>query len=127
MSKLIQSSAEARELPVRISSYVIGFVLSIATTLIAFFAVQYKLWPTDQLIAIIVALAVVQLFVQLLFFLHLSHEKGTRWKLITILFAVLVVIIVVVGSLWIMHNLDYNMMHMSPEEQLQYMHDNEGI
>lgn len=127
MSRLIQSSAEARELPVRISSYVIGFVLSIATTLIAFFAVQYKLWPTGQLIAIIVALAVVQLFVQLLFFLHLSREKGTRWRLITILFAVLVVIIVVVGSLWIMHNLNYNMMHMSPEQQLQYMHEHEGI
>ena len=37
------------------------------------------------------------------------------------------VLIVVIGSLWIMHNLNYNMMHMSPQEQLQYMHDNEGI
>jgi len=127
MSKLIQPAAEARELPVRISSYIVGFVLSVATTLAAYFAVVYDLWPAPQLIALIVGLAIIQLFVQLLFFLHLSHEKGARWKLVTFGFAVLVVAIVVVGSLWIMFNLDKNMMNMSPTEQAEYMETHEGI
>jgi cytochrome o ubiquinol oxidase subunit IV len=127
MSKLIQTQAEASKLPVRISSYVVGFVLSVLTTLVAYLAVVYHIWSTGFLIALIVILAVIQLLVQLLFFLHLSHEKGTRWKLVTFLFALMVVAIVVIGSLWIMHNLNYNMMHMSPQEQLQYMQQNEGI
>jgi len=127
MSKLVLSPEEARKLPVRVSSYIVGFVLSIATTLIAYLAVVYHVWPKNELIGLIVVLAVIQLCVQLLFFLHLSHEKGTRWKLITFLFALLVVAIIVVGSLWIMHNLNYNMMNMTPAEQLQYMQQNEGI
>lgn len=127
MSKLIQPAAEARDLPVRISSYVIGFVLSTATTLAAYFAVVNQLWPFEQLVALIVGLAVVQLIIQLLFFLHLSHEKGGRWKLVTFGFAVLIVAIVVVGSLWIMNNLNYNMMDMSAEEQAEYMRTHEGI
>lgn len=127
MNKLVQSAKEANELPVRVSSYVVGFILSIATTLAAYLAVVNEIWPTGQLIAVIVTLAVVQLIVQLLFFLHLSHEKGTRWKLATFAFAVLVVGILVVGSLWIMHNLNYNMMEMDATEQAEYMRDHEGI
>jgi cytochrome o ubiquinol oxidase operon protein cyoD len=73
----------------------------------------------------VMIIAVIQLVVQLVFFLHLG--QGNRWKTITFVFAGLVVLIVVVGSIWIMHNLDYNMMHMSPDQMVQYMKENEGI
>lgn len=111
--------------PARYVSYIVGFILSIVTTLIAYFCVVNELWPKESLIYIVMAIAVVQLIVQLVFFLHLA--SGNRWKVITFAFAVLVVLIVVVGSLWIMQNLDYNMMQMSPEEMNQYMSENEGI
>jgi cytochrome o ubiquinol oxidase operon protein cyoD len=108
-------------------SYVVGFVLSIATTLLAYFFVVNEVWPKEALVYIVMAIAVVQLIVQLVFFLHLGRGKGRRWKVLTFLFAFLVVLVVVIGSLWIMHHLDYNMMHMSPDEMNQYMRDNEGI
>ena len=111
--------------PVRYVSYVVGFVLSIATTLIAYFFVVNQLLPKETLIYVVLVIAVVQLIVQLVFFLHLG--RGNRWKVITFAFAALVVIIVVVGSLWIMKNLDYNMMNMTPDQMTQYMNENEGI
>lgn len=114
-----------RDSPVKHISYIIGFVLSIFTTLLAYFFVVNELWPKETLIYVVMAIAVVQLTVQLVFFLHLG--RGSRWKAITLAFALLFVLIVVVGSLWIMYNLDYNMMTMSPEEMNQYMSENEGI
>jgi cytochrome o ubiquinol oxidase subunit IV len=62
----------------------------------------------DKLVAVIIVLAVSQLFVQLLFFLHLSRESRPRWNLIVLLFAAMVLLIVVLGSLWIMNNLNYH-------------------
>ncbi|MFZ1301485.1 MAG: cytochrome o ubiquinol oxidase subunit IV [Candidatus Microsaccharimonas sp.] len=109
----------------RYISYIVGFGLSIVTTLMAYFFVVNELWPKETLIYVVMGIAVVQLVVQLVFFLHLG--RGNRWKLLTFIFAMLVVLIVVVGSLWIMQNLDYNMMHMSPDEMQQYMVENEGI
>ena len=106
-------------------SYVIGFVLSVAATLLAYFFVVNQLWSKEMLIYIVMAIAVVQLVIQLVFFLHIG--RGSRWRFITFTFALLVVLIVVVGSIWIMNNLDYNMMHMSPDQMQIYMHQNEGI
>lgn len=127
MAKLIQSRKDAHDLPIRVSSYVTGFVLSIALTLFAYFAVTNQLWDSTWLLLIIAGLAIVQLVVQLIFFLHLGRERGGSWRLVTFWFAVLVVAIVVVGSLWIMFNLNYNMMDMAPHEQAEYMHKHEGF
>jgi cytochrome o ubiquinol oxidase operon protein cyoD len=63
--------------------------------------------------------------VQVVFFLHIG--RGTHWKATSFFFMLFVVAIVVVGSIWIMNNLNYNMMDMSPNEMKQYMHDNEGL
>lgn len=127
MSKIIQPVHEARDLPARISSYVTGFFMSVLVTLLAYFAVVNQFWTGWTLAIVIVVLAVIQLAIQLIFFLHLGHEKGGNWKLVTFWFATLVVAIVVVGSLWIMHNLNYNMMQMTPDEQIEYLKDNEGF
>lgn len=106
-------------------SYVVGFVLSVLTTLLAYFFVVNELWPKETLVYIVMAIAVVQLIVQVVFFLHIG--RGSRWKLITFIFTILIVAIVVVGSIWIMDNLNYNMMDMTPQEQQQYMSEHEGI
>lgn len=109
----------------RYVSYVVGFVLSILTTLVAYLIVVKHLWPMSTLVYIVLGIAVVQLVVQLVFFLHIG--RGSKLKLITFAFAILVILIVVVGSIWIMNNLNENMMHMSPDRMQLYMHQNEGI
>jgi len=114
-----------RHAPVRYISYVVGFILSIFTTLLAYFFVVNHLWPKETLTYIVLAIAVIQLVVQIVFFLHIG--RGSHWKLVTFVFTVLVVAIVVVGSIWIMDNLNYNMMDMSPDEMHKYMNEHEGI
>ena len=122
---MIKPQFETRHHEARYKSYVIGFLLSIAATLLAYFFVVNNVWPKEMLTYVVLAIAVVQLVVQAVFFLHLG--RGSRLKSVTFLFAILIVLVVVIGSLWIMHHLDYNMMHMSPEEMELYMHQNEGI
>lgn len=111
-------------------SYAIGYLLSIALTLIAFAFVGKHISSNHQnyshrtLVLWISGLAVAQLLIQLLFFLHLHQEKKPRWNLTIFAFMLLVLSIIVVGSLWIMHNLDY---HMTPHEVETYIIEDEGI
>lgn len=116
---------ETRHHPVRYKSYVVGFVLSIITTLLAYFFVVNNVFTGQMAVYVVLAIAVVQLVVQMVFFLHLG--RGSRWKALTFYFTLLVVIIVVIGTIWIMNNLDYNMMHMSPDQMKEYMHKNQGF
>jgi cytochrome o ubiquinol oxidase subunit IV len=119
------SHLEQKQPGSRYASYIIGFVLSVATTLLAYFFVVNNLWPKEIMIYAVLGIAVIQLIVQMVFFLHLG--TGSRWKAVTFYFTILIVAIVVIGTIWIMNNLDYNMMHMSPEQMEEYMQKNQGI
>ena len=90
-------------------TYITGFLLSIIITVIAFCLVGFSMLSTAALYITISILALIQLYVQLVFFLHLSTDSKARWNFISFIFAVIVVLILVVGSLWIMFNL-YSMM-----------------
>ncbi len=110
---------------IRYRSYVIGFVLSVVTTLVAYFLVVTGSLPAWSAVYVVMAIAVVQLIVQVMYFLHIG--RGSKWKLRTFIFTLIVVIIIVAGSVWIMENLNYNMMDMSPHEQQKYMNEHEGL
>lgn len=105
-----------------VKNLVIGFILSLMLTIAAYLAVTNAGdgLSNRTLICMIVGLALTQLLVQLLFFLHLGREEKPRLNLIVFAFMLVVVGIVAGGSLWIMHNLNY---HMMPEEMNQYMLD----
>jgi cytochrome o ubiquinol oxidase operon protein cyoD len=76
----------------------------------------------------ILALAVLQLSIQLLYFLHLDQEKKPRWNLVSFFFAVQTVLIVVLGSVWIMVNLSYHHAHKrTPEQVEKYIQEQEAI
>lgn len=106
-------------------AYVIGFVLSVATTLAAYFLVVNKVFTFDVLVFVIMGIAVVQLLVQMIFFLHVG--RGDRMKLATTLLTLLMVSIIAIGTIWVMYHMNYNMMDMTPAEQKQYMSEHEGI
>ncbi len=111
----------------RLGTYVTGFLLSAALTLAAFlvadtFQQGTVSWLTKNIaITGILMLAVAQLWTQLFFFLHLGAERSPRWYGFVFVFSALVVLIIVIGSLWIMNNLMYNM--MTPQETDAYMLD----
>ena len=110
---------ESRATKRMLGTYVTGFVFSLLLTLAAYLVVVREVVALQLVVPIIVGLALVQLFVQLTFFLHLGREPKPRWNLMAFLFMVLVVFIVVAGSLWIMANLDYNMTHRTDSYLLE--------
>lgn len=102
-------------------SYSLGFVLSILLTLAAYFLVANHLLTGSIVVMAIMLLAVIQFFVQLIMFLHIGHEAGPKWKLAAFISTVGLVIIVLIGSLWIMSNLNYHVpsnQEIMEEEQI---------
>ena len=93
-----------------VKSYTIGFILSIILTVIPYFVVVNHMPPVGGIAITVLVLAVGQLFIQLVFFLHLSRSSEQRWNLITFLFTALILLILVIATIWIMWNLNYNMM-----------------
>lgn len=92
-----------------LGTYVTGFVVSLLLTILAYLVVVKDIVDIRLVVPVIIILAVTQLVVQLVFFLHLGRETKPRWNMMAFLFMLLVVFIVVAGSLWIMKNLQYNM------------------
>lgn len=91
-------------------SYSIGFALSLALTFIPYFLVTHSMLSRPLLIACIVLAALIQLVIQLGFFLHVNLQQKERPRLHTFIFTAFMVVVVVAGSLWIMHDLNYFMM-----------------
>jgi cytochrome o ubiquinol oxidase subunit IV len=100
-----------------LKSYAAGFLLSLALTVASFGAVMTPLVPHSARLAVIVVLCVVQLYVQLVYFLHLGSAKEQRQNTAIFACTTLLIVIVVAGSLWVMHNADINMMPMSMSTQ----------
>lgn len=93
-----------------LSTYLIGFFVSLILTIASFgVVICHALSPTNSYVALAV-LACLQLIVQATCFLRLNTSSEGRDNFLTFVFTILVIVIIVVGSLWIMYNLDYNMM-----------------
>jgi cytochrome o ubiquinol oxidase operon protein cyoD len=97
-----------------VKSYMIGFVLSIVLTAIPFGLVMnqghYGL-TAETVLAAILVLAVVQVFVHVVYFLHMDRSAEQRWNVVAFAFTLMILVIVVAGSIWIMHNATSNMEH----------------
>ena len=109
-----------------LASYTVGFVLSIVLTIAAYLAVTNNLVKGWSLVIVIICLAITQFFVQLVFFLHLGKGSKPGWNIMMLGFMMMVVCILVIGSLWIMYNLNYRMMR-SPKEVNAYMKSQSGL
>lgn len=105
--------------------YLIGFLLSVYLTISAYLMVVYGEFSSRWAITVIIGLALTQFIVQAIFFLHIGKESKPRWNMIMFSFMIMVAAIVIVGSLWIMANLDYH--HgMSAEETNNMIIEDEG-
>ncbi|CAM3094636.1 MULTISPECIES: cytochrome o ubiquinol oxidase subunit IV [Cupriavidus] len=92
--------------------YAIGFILAVILTVIPFKIVMDGTMDKGTILWTILGMAVVQMIVHLKYFLHLDSSSEQRSNVIALLFTALILVIVVAGSLWIMHNLNANMMVM---------------
>ena len=112
------------------TTYIVGFGLSLLLTLIAFGLTQVHITSTHEVIThqvllpALIGLALLQMVVQLIFFLHLIHEDSPRWNLIFFVSTFGLVLLVVIASIWIMDHLNYNMM---PETTTNFILQDEGV
>lgn len=91
--------------------YLIGFALSVLLTAVPFAAVMIDGVATPRLAAVIaMSFAIVQILVHMIFFLHMNTRAEEGWTMMALIFTVIIVVIVLTGSLWVMYNMNANMM-----------------
>jgi cytochrome o ubiquinol oxidase subunit IV len=94
-------------------TYTVGLGLAILATIASFVVAQTNLlWPPGIPVGLIV-LALAQIGVHLVFFLHLGSGPDSTNNILALAFGVLIVFLVIAGSVWIIANLNSNMMPMS--------------
>ncbi|WP_409310157.1 cytochrome o ubiquinol oxidase subunit IV [Pectobacterium sp. B1J-3] len=93
-----------------VKSYLIGFVLSVILTVIPFGMVMAGSASHNIILLSVLGCAVIQIVVHLVYFLHLNTSSEQRWNVVALVFTVLIIAIVVVGSIWIMMSAHHNMM-----------------
>lgn len=100
-----------------LKSYTIGFVLSVALTAIPFWLVMNKTFDKSSTTALVVlAFAVVQIVVHMVYFLHMNTRAEGGWSLLALMFTLVLVVITLAGSIWVMYHLNSNMMPgMAPD------------
>jgi cytochrome o ubiquinol oxidase operon protein cyoD len=103
----------------RVFGYLTGLGLAILLTATSFFVAGTDLvWQPSIPVALVV-LAIAQMGVHLVFFLHITTGADNTNNVLALAFGMLIVILVIGGSLWIMANLNHNMMPMDQIMQMQ--------
>ena len=103
---------EQQESTANFLTYTVGLVLAIAATIGSFIVSQTDLlWPPGVPVGLIV-LAIAQIGVHLVFFLHLGSGPDNTNNILALAFGMLIVFLVITGSCWIIANLNDNMMPM---------------
>jgi cytochrome o ubiquinol oxidase operon protein cyoD len=110
--------AGGHEVAVGLLGYLVGLGLATLITVVAFFISGTSLvWQPSIPIALFV-LAIAQMGVHLVFFLHITTGPDNTNNVLALAFGVMIVALIIVGSLWIMYNLNHNML---PMDQLMRM------
>ena len=107
---------EEREPTASYLTYTVGLALAIIATIASFIVAQTNLlWPPGIPVGLIV-LALAQIGVHLVFFLHLGSGPDSTNNILALAFGVLVVFRVIAGSVWIIANLNTNMIMPMPTQ-----------
>ncbi len=102
-----------------IRGYFVGLVLALILTAVSFYIARSTIvWPPSIPIALSV-LAVAQMGVHLVFFLHMTSGPDNINNALALAFGVLIVMLLVFGSLWIMFHLNHNMIPMDQMMKMQ--------
>ena len=114
----IYAQAQRRK-PSDVGIYTVGLALAVILTATSFWVANTSLlWAPGVALGLAV-LAIAQMGVHLVFFLHITTGPDNTNNVLALAFGVLIVFLVVVGSLWIMSNLNDNMM---PPADLMNLH-----
>lgn len=109
---------EAKPESSNLREYIFGFVSSVALTIVAYLFAIKHIFSGYVLIVALIELAILQFIAQLFFFLHFGKGKSAKYRLLTLVLMIFFVLVVILGSIWIISSLNYN---MSPDRMENYM------
>lgn len=100
-----------------LKSYLTGFVLAAILTAIPFWLVMDRVIDSSRVTGLVIlAFAVVQIVVHIVYFLHMDTKSESGWNMLALIFTLVLVVITLSGSIWIMYHLNSNMMPMSTHD-----------
>jgi cytochrome o ubiquinol oxidase operon protein cyoD len=97
----------------------LGLGFSIILTVAAFLLAGSNLIYGPAIPVALLVLAIAQMGVHLVFFLHITTGPDNTNNVLALAFGVLVVFLIVIGSIWIMDHLHQNMQPMPMEQMMQ--------
>jgi cytochrome o ubiquinol oxidase operon protein cyoD len=103
---------EERTLAQEVRGYVLGLALAALLTIASFWADQTREIYASGIAMALLVLAVAQIGIHLIFFLHLTTDPDNENNILALAFGVLIVCLIVFGSLWVMLHLNHNLMPM---------------
>ena len=95
---------------VSVTGYFVGFVLAVVLTVVSFWSVKSGAFKDESAIIALAVLAAVQIVVHVVAFLHVNTSKGQRWHVMSFAYTILMSLILIVGTVWVMHNVHMLMM-----------------
>lgn len=102
-----------------LAGYGLGLALAVVLTIASFWMAHTRLVYGPGLAVGLLVLAVAQMGVHLVFFLHLTTDPDNANNVLALAFGVLIVSLIVFGSLWVMTHMNQNMMPMEQLLQMQ--------
>jgi cytochrome o ubiquinol oxidase operon protein cyoD len=102
-----------------IIGYIVGLVLATGLSAASFLLPLTGLVYAPALPVALVVMAIAQMGVHLVFFLHITTGPDNTNNVLALAFGVLIVFLILAGSLWIMANLNHNMPSMTQIMQMQ--------
>lgn len=122
MSEHIAGSEGHQDYHANVRDYLTGFLLSAVLTAIPFWLVMAKVLPTSGITALVVlGFAAVQIVVHMIYFLHMNTRVEGGWSMLALMFTAVLVMIMLVGSIWVMYNLNTNMMPVHDMTEMRNM------
>ena len=112
--------AKRRTLRLEVRGYVLGLALAVGLTVASFWVAGTNEVYRPGLAVAILVLAVAQMGIHLIFFLHITTAPDNANNILALAFGVLIVFLVVFGSLWVMTHMNQNMMPMTRLMQMQH-------
>jgi cytochrome o ubiquinol oxidase operon protein cyoD len=119
VAQVAPGDAPERESEAGIGGYVIGLVLASGLTLISFYITRGGLFWAPSIPTALIVLAIAQMGVHLVFFLHVTSGPDSSNNVLALAFGILIVFLIIAGSLWIMANLNHDMLPMDQIMKMQ--------
>ena len=102
-----------------LQTYLIGLAFAVVLTIASFWIAKTHLIYDPGVPMALATLAVAQMGIHLVFFLHLTTAPDNTNNILALAFGLLIVGLIIFGSVWIMDHLNHNLMPMQQMMQMQ--------